>query len=111
MNETGRVGMKQRFLVVYEHGKRNYCGFSPDIPGCISTGKTLKKMREMMREAIEFHLEGIAEDGDEMPTPVTANVDFKDLDDLEEGGVDHYVVEWLEIVVPISKPRIDALMA
>jgi len=95
--------MKQRFLVVYEHMKRNYGGFVPDIPGCISTGKTLKEMREMMREAIGIHLEGIAEDGDEMPTSVTVSVDFKELDDMEEGKVDHYVVEWLEIDLPVSQ--------
>jgi len=103
--------MKQRFLVVYEHMKRNYGGFAPDILGCCSTGKTLKKMREMMREALEFHLEGMAEDGDEMPTLVTVSVDFKELDDIEEGEVDHYVVEWLEIEVPVSKPRSEALTA
>jgi predicted RNase H-like HicB family nuclease len=103
--------MKQRFLVVYEHGKRNYGGFAPDIPGCCSTGKTLKKMREMMREALEFHLEGMAEDGDLMPHPVTVSVDFKEMDEIEEGEVDHYVVEWLEIEVPISKPKCEALMA
>jgi predicted RNase H-like HicB family nuclease len=100
--------MKQRFLVVYEHMKRNYGGHAPDIPGCISTGKTLKKMREMMREALEFHLEGMAEDGDEMPTPTTVIIDFKDFDDLNEGEVDHYVVEWLEIEVPVSKTRCEA---
>jgi predicted RNase H-like HicB family nuclease len=103
--------MKQRFLVIYEHGKRNYSGFSPDIPGSISTGKTLQKMREMMREALEFHLEGMAEDGDEMPTPVTVSIDFSELDVLEEGEVDHYVVEWLEIEVPFSKQGTEALTA
>ena len=103
--------MKQRFLVVYEHLKRNYGGHAPDIPGCCSTGKTLKKMREMMREALEFHLEGMAEDGDAMPQPVTVSVDFKEMDEIEEGEVDHYVVEWLEIEVPISKQRGEALTA
>ena len=103
--------MKQRFLVVYEHGRQNYGGFAPDIPGCISTGKTLKKMREMMREALEFHLEGVAEDGDAMPQPVTISVDFREMDEIEEGEVDHYVVEWLEIKVPVSKQRSEALTA
>jgi predicted RNase H-like HicB family nuclease len=103
--------MQQRFLVIYEHGQRNYCGFAPDIPGCISAGKTLKKMREMMREALEFHLEGMAEDGDEMPIPATVHIDFRELDNIEEGEVDHYVVEWLEIEVPVSKQRSEALTA
>jgi hypothetical protein len=65
----------------------------------------------MMREALEFHLEGVAEDGDAMPQPVTVSVDFKAMDDIEEGGFDHYVVEWLEIEVPISKPSSEALTA
>jgi predicted RNase H-like HicB family nuclease len=95
--------MNQRFLVVYEHLTRNYGGHAPDFPGCCSTGKTLQKMREMMREALEFHLEGMAEDGDEMPTPVTVSIDFRDLDEINEGEVDHYVVEWLEIEIPASK--------
>ena len=89
----------------------NYGGFAPDTPGCCSTGKTSKKMREMMREALEFHLEGMAQDEDEMPTPTTVSVDFKELDDIEEGEVNHYVVEWLEIEVPIAKQRVEALTA
>jgi predicted RNase H-like HicB family nuclease len=101
--------MKLRFLAVYEHGRRNYCGFVPDIPGSISAGKTLKKMPEMMREALEFHIEAMAEDGVEMPMPVTASIDFRDLDNMEEGGVDHYVVERLEIEVPASKQGIAVL--
>lgn len=103
--------MKRRFLVIYEQGKRNYGGHAPDIPGCCSTGKTLKKMREMMREALEFHLEGMAEDGDEMPMLGTTSVDFRELDSIEEGGVDHYVAECLEIEVPVSKQRSEALTA
>jgi predicted RNase H-like HicB family nuclease len=92
--------MKQRFLVVYEHGKRNYSGFAPDVLGCGSTGKTLTEMRRMMREALEAHLELTAEHGDALPQPTTVSVDFKELDKIEESGVDHYVVEWLEIEVP-----------
>jgi predicted RNase H-like HicB family nuclease len=93
--------MRQRFLVIYEHGERKYGGFAPDIPGCISTGETLSEMRQMMREALEAHLALSAEYGDPLPSPVTATVDFKELDEIEEGTVDHYVVEWLEIESPV----------
>jgi predicted RNase H-like HicB family nuclease len=98
--------MKQRFLVVYEHCKRNYGGFAPDIPGCISTGKTLKNVRELMREALNAHLEWMAEDGDEMPKPVTTAFDFAEFADE---SVDHYVVEWLEIEVPETNVKTEAL--
>jgi len=102
--------MKQRFLAVYEHGKRNYGGFAPDIPGCIATGKTLAEMRRMMREAIEAHLEFMASDGDPMPKPTTTSFDFSSVDD-PSGEVDHYVVEWLEINVPVSRQTRQALTA
>jgi predicted RNase H-like HicB family nuclease len=89
--------MKQRFMVIYEHGKHNYSGFAPDILGAVSTGSTLPEMQRMMKECLEFHLESMAEDGDELPQPVTASFDFGEIrDEL----VDHYVVEWLEIEVP-----------
>ena len=96
--------MKQRFLVVYEHGKRNYGGFAPDVLGCVSTGKTLAEMRRMMREALEAHLEMTAEYGDPLPQPVTVSVDFTELDEIDEGEVDHYVMEWLEVKVPEVQP-------
>ena len=68
-------------------------------------------MREMMREALEFHLEGMAEDGVPMPTPVTVSLDFKEMDEIEEGAADHYVIEWMEIEVPVFKQRNEVLTA
>ena len=104
--------MKQKFLVVYEHGEGNYSGFAPDIPGAISTGKTLQSMRRMMKESLEAHLLFMASDGDPMPKPVTTDVSFSPGDD-PQGEVDHYVVEWLEIDVPVSKQihTVEALTA
>jgi predicted RNase H-like HicB family nuclease len=102
--------MKQRFLVVYEHGKRNYGGFAPDIPGCISTAKTLREMRRLMREALESHLEFMAADGDPMPTPVTTSFDLSTVYD-PAGEVDHYVLEFMEIDVPVSGRTSQAMTA
>ena len=92
--------MKKKFLVVYEHGEGNYSGFAPDVPGCISTAKTLPMMRRMMKEALEAHLLFMASDGDPMPEPVTTSISFSPEDD-PEGEVDHYVVERLEIEMPV----------
>ncbi|MGA7339595.1 MAG: type II toxin-antitoxin system HicB family antitoxin [Terracidiphilus sp.] len=102
--------MKQKFLVVYEHGKRNYGGFAPDIPGCISTAKTLTEIRRLMREALEGHLEFMAADSDSMPSPVTTNFDLSTVYD-PNGDVDHYVLEFMEINVPVSKRRREAMTA
>jgi predicted RNase H-like HicB family nuclease len=92
--------MKQRFLAVYEHGKRNFSGFVPDVPGCISTGKTLAEMRRMMREALDAHLNWMAEDGDPMPVSRTRSVEFTE-EDLSVQDPEHYfIVESVELEMP-----------
>ncbi len=58
-----------RFLVIIEQGSHNYSAYAPDLPGCIATGKTLDEVKKNMREAIELHLRGMAEDNEEIPTP------------------------------------------
>jgi len=92
--------MKQKFMVIYEHGRRNYSGFAPDILGAVSVGKDLPEMHQMMKECLEAHLGLMAEDGDELPKPVTTSFDFGEIRDKT---VDHYVVEWLEIEVPKAR--------
>lgn len=51
-----------RFLVVIEKADSNYSAYSPDLPGCIATGKTREDAEANMYEAIRFHLEGLRED-------------------------------------------------
>lgn len=89
---------RRKFLAVYEVGKNNLSGFVPDVPGVISTAGTLEQMRQAMREAVEFHLEALAADGDPIPEPVTTSVDFAEED--PEHGVLSCIVEWLELNVP-----------
>ena len=57
------------FAVIYEWGKRNWSAYVPDLPGCIATGKTRKQVERLIREAIEFHIEGLIENGEPVPTP------------------------------------------
>ena len=59
--------MKLKFAVVFEQGSRNYSAYVPDLPGCVSTGRTWKKMQEMICEAITGHLEVMLEYGDPLP--------------------------------------------
>ena len=58
-----------KYLVVFEKAGENYCACSPDIPGCIATGSTREEAEKNIREAIKFHLEGLAEDGLPLPEP------------------------------------------
>lgn len=60
-----------KFIVVYEQSPNNWGAYVPDVPGCIATAKTREETEKLIKEAIEFHLEGILEDGDPMPQPGT----------------------------------------
>ncbi len=56
-----------RFLVVIEKAKNNYWVYSPDLPGCVATGKTREEAAKNMHEAIELHVRGLVED--KLPVP------------------------------------------
>jgi predicted RNase H-like HicB family nuclease len=58
-----------RYAVVIEKGDRNYSAYVPDLPGCVSVGDTVEEVTAEIREAIEFHLEGMREDGLAIPKP------------------------------------------
>lgn len=61
--------MKLAYAVVFEETPNNYCAYVPDLPGCVSTGRTWEEMQRMIREAMEFHIEGMQLDGDPVPPP------------------------------------------
>ena len=61
--------MKLTYAVVFERTPNNFCSYAPDLPGCISADKTWDGIQAMMKEAIEFHIEGIQLDGDPIPPP------------------------------------------
>jgi predicted RNase H-like HicB family nuclease len=56
-----------RFLVVIEKANRNYSAYSPDLPGCVATGKTREQVTRNMLVAIEQHVRGLLED--DLPVP------------------------------------------
>jgi predicted RNase H-like HicB family nuclease len=56
-----------RFLIVVEKAKKNYSVYSPDLPGCVATGKTRDEAEERMHDAIALHIRGLVEDG--LPVP------------------------------------------
>jgi predicted RNase H-like HicB family nuclease len=57
----------KRYLVVVERTGTGFSAYSPDIPGCISTGHTREEVQENIREAIEFHIEGLRLEGHPVP--------------------------------------------
>ena len=60
--------MIHRFLIVIEKADGNYSAYSPDLPGCVATGKTQEEAERNMYEAIALHLRGLREDGLEIPS-------------------------------------------
>lgn len=58
-----------RYAIVIENAGGNYSAYVPDLPGCIATGGTVEETEQAIREAIEFHLEGMREDGNPVPPP------------------------------------------
>ena len=58
-----------KYAVVVEQGSTSYGVSVPDLPGCVAVGETREEAMKLIREAIEFHVEGMREDGEEVPQP------------------------------------------
>ncbi len=58
-----------RYAIVIEKANGNYSAYVPDLPGCVATGATVEETENSIREAIEFHLDGMREDGLVIPPP------------------------------------------
>lgn len=62
-----------QYLIVIEKTETGYSAYSPDLPGCVSTGVTCEEVEQNMREAVEFHLEGLKLEGVEIPQSTTSS--------------------------------------
>lgn len=62
-----------KYLVVIEPTSTGFSAYSPDVPGCVSTGATRAEVEGNMREAFELHLEGLREEGYPVPEPGTSS--------------------------------------
>jgi predicted RNase H-like HicB family nuclease len=58
-----------RFLIIIEKAEGNYSAYSPDIPGCVATGKTRQQAAHQMNKAIKKHIKGLKEDNLPVPKP------------------------------------------
>ena len=59
----------RHYLIVIERAAHNYAAYSPDLLGCVATGRTAVEAKRRMQQAIEVHLEGLREDGLPIPRP------------------------------------------
>jgi predicted RNase H-like HicB family nuclease len=58
-----------RYMVVIEQGPKSWGAYVPDLPGCAAVGESKEEVLELIQGAIEFHLEGLREDGELLPEP------------------------------------------
>ncbi len=61
-----------RYAVVIEKGPTSYGAYVPDLPGCVAVGETVEEVTGLIREAIEFHIEGLRDAGEPVPEPTSA---------------------------------------
>ena len=62
-----------RYLVVVEQGPHSFGASVPDLPGCIAVGSTRDEVLQLIKEAIEFHLDGLNDDGTPIPAPQSSS--------------------------------------
>ena len=60
-----------RYAVVIEKSSDGYGAYVPDLPGCVAVGDTRDEVRQLIREAVELHVEDMRERGEPVPPPTT----------------------------------------
>lgn len=63
--------MSKKYVVLIEPGETSFGAYVPDLPGCVAVGKTLKEVKRLIQEAVEFHLESLLLGGESIPEPTT----------------------------------------
>lgn len=64
-----------RYAVVIEKGENSFGAYVPDLPGCIAAGESKDEVITLIHEAIEFHIEGLKENGEPVPKP-SSSIEF-----------------------------------
>lgn len=67
-----------RYAIIIEEANGNLSAYAPDLPGCLATGASVEEVELQLREAIEFHLDGLREDGLPIPEP-TSRIHYIDV--------------------------------
>jgi len=60
-----------QYTVIIEKGPNSYGAWVPDLPGCVAAAETAAEVEQLIKEAIEFHIEGLREDGHPVPEPAS----------------------------------------
>jgi predicted RNase H-like HicB family nuclease len=58
-----------QYVVIYEQGPTSCGAWVPDLPGCVAAGQTRAEVEQLIREAIDAHIESLREHGEAVPEP------------------------------------------
>ena len=77
-NVLKQAGLKNqvrqmKYMVVVEKGPTSWGAYVPDLPGCVAAGDSREEVLHLIQEAVEFHLEGLKEDGQPLPAPQSSS--------------------------------------
>ncbi|KFI23685.1 type II toxin-antitoxin system HicB family antitoxin [Nitrosococcus oceani] len=61
-----------KYAVVIEQGESSYGAYVPDLPGCVAAGETREEAIKLIQEAVEFHIQGLKEDGEDIPASTSS---------------------------------------
>ena len=86
--------LMETYLVVIGKTSTGYSAHCPDAPGCATVGKTVEEVVANMKKALEFHFEGMAEDGDAIPKPGGVNSYRRIVKELD---IDQYVLAHVQV--------------
>ncbi len=67
-----------RYAVIVEEGENSFGAHVPDLPGCVAIAETREEVLKLIQEAIEFHLQGLREDGQPIPQP-SSSIEYVDV--------------------------------
>lgn len=86
-----------KYIAVIEKAENNYSAYLPDVPGCVSTGDTVDETLQNIKEALEFHLETLQEDGDTLP--LTSSLE-KHLANGDIALEDDVIIAYIHAAIP-----------
>ncbi|HKV62353.1 MAG TPA: type II toxin-antitoxin system HicB family antitoxin [Candidatus Acidoferrum sp.] len=69
----------KKYLIIVEPTQTGFSAYFPDLPGCVSTGRTRDEVEQNMKDAIAFHLDGLREEGHAVPEPQTYSYSRKNI--------------------------------
>jgi predicted RNase H-like HicB family nuclease len=90
--------MANYIAIVHKEAKSDFGVSFPDFPGCVTAGQTVDEAKDSAQEALSLHINGMVEDGDQLPSPSKLEDIMADEDSAE-------AVAYLVVSVPDTKPR------